>query len=80
MKTLFKDRYNQDKFVVGMVHTLALPGSPLYDRTGGMRKLISQAKKEAKALVENGYHAIMYCNESDICRTCQSWRPRPSLR
>ncbi len=66
MKTLFKSRYNQDKFIVGMVHTLALPGSPLYDRAGGMRKLVHQARKEARILVENGYHSIMYCNESDM--------------
>ena len=66
MKTLFRDRYNQDKFVVGMVHTLALPGSPLYDRTGGMKRLVQQAKKEARILVEAGYHSIMYCNESDM--------------
>ena len=66
MKTLFKDRYGQDKFIVGMVHTLALPGSPLFDRTGGMKRLVQQAKKEAKILVDNGYHSIMYCNESDM--------------
>ena len=66
MKTLFKDRYNQDKFIVGMVHTLAMPGSPMYDRTGGMRKLVKQAKKEAKILRDCGYHSVMYCNESDM--------------
>ncbi|WP_421850364.1 BtpA/SgcQ family protein [Oricola sp.] len=66
MKTLFKDRYGQDKFIVGMVHTLALPGSPLYDRSGGMKRLVAQAKKEAKILIDNGYHSIMYCNESDM--------------
>ena len=50
MKTLFKDRYQQDKLIIGMVHTLALPGAPLYDRAGGMRKVIAQAKKEARIL------------------------------
>ena len=66
MKTLFKDRYNQDKFIVGMVHTLALPRSPMYDRTGGMKKLVKQERKEAKILVEAGFHSLMYCNESDM--------------
>ena len=66
MKTLFKDRYNQDKLIIGMVHTLALPGSPKYDRSGGMKKLINQARKEARILVDHGYHSIMYCNESDM--------------
>ncbi len=66
MKTLFKDRYNKDKFVIGMVHTLALPGSPKYDRAGGMKKLVKQALKEAEYLVDTGYHSIMYCNESDM--------------
>lgn len=66
MKTLFKDRFQHDKFIVGMVHTLALPGSPLYDRNGGMKKLIKQARKEARILADNGYHSVMYCNESDM--------------
>lgn len=66
MKTLFADRYDAPKFLIGMVHTLALPGAPLYDRAGGMKKIIQQAKEEAKILRETGFHSVMYCNESDM--------------
>ncbi|WP_311028722.1 BtpA/SgcQ family protein [Mesorhizobium koreense] len=66
MKTLFKDRYRQGKLLIGMVHTLPLPGSPLYDRAGGVRKVARQALQEAQILRNAGFHTIMYCNESDM--------------
>ncbi|QDL93838.1 BtpA/SgcQ family protein (plasmid) [Paroceanicella profunda] len=66
MKTLFESRYNTPKFLIGMVHTLALPGAPLYDRTGGMRRIVAQAKAEARILRDAGFHSVMYCNESDM--------------
>ncbi len=66
MKTVFKDRYGQDKLLIGMVHTLPLPGSPLYDRVGGVRKVTKQALLEARILRDAGFHTIMYCNESDM--------------
>jgi len=66
MKSLFADQYQQSTFLIGMVHTLALPGAPLYDRSGGMRKIVHQALEEARILADAGYHAIMYCNESDM--------------
>lgn len=66
MKTLFQDRYGEAKLLIGMVHTLPLPGAPLYDRTGGMRKVVRQALAEARILRDVGFHSIMYCNESDM--------------
>lgn len=66
MKTLFKDRYGQAKLPIGMVHTLPLPGSPMYDRAGGMKKIAKQALAEAKILRDAGFPTIMYCNESDM--------------
>lgn len=66
MKTLFKDRYGHPKFLIGMVHTLPLPGAPLYDRAGGMRKIVRQALNEARILRDAGFHSVMYCNESDM--------------
>jgi membrane complex biogenesis BtpA family protein len=66
MKTLFKDRYGHPKFLIGMVHTLPLPGAPLYDRAGGMRKIVRQALAEARILRDAGFHSVMYCNESDM--------------
>jgi membrane complex biogenesis BtpA family protein len=49
-----------------MVHTLGLPGTPLYDRAGGMRKIVDQARAEVRALEEAGFHALLFCNESDM--------------
>lgn len=66
MKTLVQAEYGRDHLLVGCVHTLALPGSPLYDRSGGMRKVIRQAQEEAKILEEAGFHALLYTNESDM--------------
>lgn len=66
MKDLFVRDFSREKFLIGMVHTLALPGAPLYDRTGGMRAIINQAKAEARILADTGFHSLLYCNESDM--------------
>ncbi|WP_342358772.1 BtpA/SgcQ family protein [Terrarubrum flagellatum] len=66
MKTLVREEYGRDHLLIGCVHTLALPGAPLYDRISGMRKIIAQAREEAKALEDAGFHALLYTNESDM--------------
>ena len=66
MKTLVQTDFGRDHLLIGCVHTLALPGTPLYDRAGGMRKIVKQAKEEAKILEEAGFHALLYTNESDM--------------
>ena len=48
MKTLVQTDFGRDHLLVGCVHTLALPGTPLYDRSGGMRKIVRQAREEAE--------------------------------
>lgn len=58
--------FGMDRLVIGMVHTLPLPGAPLYDRAGGVRRIVDQARREARMLVEAGFNALMYCNESDM--------------
>lgn len=66
MKTLVQAEYGKAHLLIGCVHTLALPGTPLYDRTGGMRKIVAQAKEEAKILEDTGFDALLYTNESDM--------------
>src|SRR5512136_283259 len=66
MKNLFEQDFNRKHFVMGMIHTLALPGTPLYDRSGGMKKIVKQALEDAKVLEGAGFHALLYCNESDM--------------
>ncbi len=66
MKNLFEKEFGHKKFIIGCIHTLALPGTPLYDRHGGMKKIIVQAKQEAVILEDAGFHALLYTNESDM--------------
>jgi membrane complex biogenesis BtpA family protein len=66
MKDLFEQEYKQKHFMIGMVHTLGLPGTPLYDRVGGMKKIVSQALEDARILEDAGFHSLLYCNESDM--------------
>ena len=66
MKNLFEREFGHRRLLIGMVHTLPLPGAPGYDRAGGMRKIISQTKKEGRILAEAGFPALLYCNESDM--------------
>jgi hypothetical protein len=66
MKSLIRREFGRDRLLIGMVHTLASPGTPLYDRAGGIKKIVAQARADAKALEEAGFHALLYCNESDM--------------
>ncbi|MGH6961224.1 MAG: BtpA/SgcQ family protein, partial [Dongiaceae bacterium] len=66
MKDLFQRDFGRRRFVIGMVHTLGLPGAPRYDRAGGMRRIVAQAQKEARVLADSGFHALLFCNESDM--------------
>jgi membrane complex biogenesis BtpA family protein len=66
MKSLIQDEFGRDRLLIGMVHTLGLPGTPLYDRAGGMRRIVGQARTDARALADAGFHALLYCNESDM--------------
>jgi len=53
------------KVVVAMAHIGALPGSPLYDRDGGMKKLIDEVRRDIEQLQAGGVDAIMFGNEND---------------
>jgi uncharacterized protein len=55
-----------DKYVIACAHFIALPGSPAYDRDGGMKKIIDQALRDTKILLDNGVHSILFVNEADI--------------
>lgn len=53
------------KAVIAMAHIGALPGSPLYDATGGMGRLIEGALADVEKLQAGGVDAIMFGNEND---------------
>jgi membrane complex biogenesis BtpA family protein len=66
MKALFGQDFGQRHLMIGMVHTLPLPGAPLYDAGSGMRRIVEQARSEAATLADAGFHALLYCNEADM--------------
>lgn len=66
MKDLFLQDFGARRFMIGMVHTPGLPGSPRYDRTAGMRAVTAQALDDAKALADAGFDALLFCNEADM--------------
>ena len=53
------------KSVIGMVHLPALPGTPLYDASGGMMAIRDHVRRDLTALQAGGIHAVMFCNEND---------------
>ena len=54
------------KPLIGVVHTLALPGSSTYDREAGMSPIIAAARHDALRCQEAGCDAIIFCNEGDL--------------
>lgn len=66
MTTALKKKFANQKYpVVAMVHFPPNPGSPLYDKKGGIEKIYNSVYKDAKALVDNGVKTVMFCNEGD---------------
>src|SRR5688500_2436558 len=61
----FRRVFGAKKPVIGMVHLGALPGSPLYDASGGPEALIQAAARDLDALQTAGFDAIMFGNEND---------------
>ncbi|TNB49034.1 BtpA/SgcQ family protein [Martelella lutilitoris] len=53
------------KAVIAMAHIGALPGSPQYDKDGGLDKLIADVLADIEKLQAGGVDAIMFGNEND---------------
>lgn len=63
MKTI--DRlFDGQKVIIGMVHLLPLPGTPLYG--GNMSEVYNQAITDARTLEEGGVNALMIENFGDM--------------
>jgi len=56
---------DKKKAVISMCHIGALPGSPLYDADGGIKKLVDDAISDIEKLQDGGVDAIMFGNEND---------------
>jgi membrane complex biogenesis BtpA family protein len=61
----FKTVFGSGKPVIAMVHLGALPGTPLYDATGGIEGIIDAAARDLAALQAAGVDAVMFGNEND---------------
>ena len=55
----------RSRSIIGMVHLPALPGSPHYDASGGMKAIRAWARRDLFALQTGGIDAVMFCNEND---------------
>jgi uncharacterized protein len=53
------------KVIIAMAHIGALPGTPLYDAKGGLRKLVDEVLDDIENLQAGGVDAIMFGNEND---------------
>ena len=54
------------KPIIAMAHFPALPGSPHYDASNGMNKIIDSIHHDIIALQRGGVDAIMFGNEADL--------------
>jgi uncharacterized protein len=62
---MIKSTFGSRKPVIAMIHLAPLPGSPLYDRAGGMQKIVDDSARDIEALQEGGVDAVMFGNEGD---------------
>lgn len=63
--THFHEVLGTHKPIIAMAHLLPLPGSPLYDRDGGVDRIVDEAVRDLEALQQGGVDAIMFGNEGD---------------
>lgn len=61
----FHELFQIEKPIIAMAHMQPLPGSPLYDKRGGMAKIIDGVAADIEALQAGGVDAIMFGNEGD---------------
>jgi membrane complex biogenesis BtpA family protein len=65
MSANFRRVFGTKKPVIAMVHLGALPGSPLYDHSGGIEAILEGARRDLSALQKAGVDALMFGNEND---------------
>ena len=62
---MIESTFGSRKPISAMIHLAPLPGSPLYDRAGGMQKIVEDSARDIEALQEGGVDAVMFGNEGD---------------
>lgn len=61
-----KEVIGTEKPIIAMCHLQPLPGDPYYDKAGGMKAVVAQARKELLALQKGGVDAVMFSNEFSL--------------
>jgi len=54
------------KPIIAMCHLHALPGDPGFDKKGGMKKVLEEARRDLRALQNGGVDAVMFSNEFSL--------------
>jgi membrane complex biogenesis BtpA family protein len=54
-----------DKPAIAMAHLPPLPGTPLYDESGGPDAIVASVRRDVEILTAAGFDAILFCNEGD---------------
>jgi membrane complex biogenesis BtpA family protein len=62
---MIESTFGSRKPIIAMIHLAPLPGSPLYDRAGGMQKIVEDSARDIEALQQGGVDAVMFGNEGD---------------
>lgn len=62
---MLQQTFGSAKPIIAMIHLAPLPGSPLYDKDGGMQKIVDLAAADIQALQAGGVDAVMFGNEGD---------------
>ncbi|WP_055669839.1 BtpA/SgcQ family protein [Desnuesiella massiliensis] len=57
--------FKTNKPFIGCVHLMALPGTPHYDKSVSFKEQVERAIREAKALQNAGFDALIFANEGD---------------
>ncbi len=66
MKTFLEEICGVSKPIIGCVHLLPLPGTPNADDKGGMDRIVTRAREDARRLIEGGIDALLFVNEADV--------------
>lgn len=61
----FRELFDAASPLIAMAHVPALPGTPLYDASGGMDEIITALGQDVETLEAAGFDAVLFCNEND---------------
>jgi membrane complex biogenesis BtpA family protein len=60
-----KGLFGVEKPIVAMAHLPPLPGTPLYEESGGPDAIVESVARDVEILTRAGVDGILFCNEGD---------------